>query len=150
MRSKVTVYTTIRVNGQAYASADAMPPDIREVYDRARAVIDGGTYRGPLSVLTRVSNRPSEAEAVPNTRIVVHGEESGSVNQMPGETRVVATVAGDRKTSAPTNQALPLDDAAIRSILAVDTARPESTTWRVVIAGMVVSAMLLAAYVFGW
>ena len=165
MRPKVTVNTTIRVNGQAYASADAMPSDIRQVDDRALAAIDGGTYRGPLSILTagfegdgnsndpvesRVSNRPIEAEAVSNTRIVVHGHESGSVNQMPGEIRVVATLAGDRKTSAQTNQAPPLDDEAIRSILAVDTARPESTTWRVIIAGMVVAAMLLAAFVFGW
>jgi hypothetical protein len=200
MASKVTVSTKIRVNGQAYANADAMPPAIRQLYERALASIDGGTYKGPLSIFiaksalkgdgnvgvehvaSRVSSPPTGGQAMSNTRnlsdlearsdqreraiertpaagprIVFNGEEYASVEAMPTETRrayegVLAMLAADRSTPAgtgPTNQAVHLDDEAIRSILAASPARPESTTWRLVIAGAVVAAMLLAGFMFG-
>lgn len=134
MTTQATASAMIRVDGQAYASADAMPPDIRQVYDRALAAIDGGTYRGPLSIFTggvtadgyssdqlQVSNPPTEAQAGSNTKIVVNGAEHA--DQMPAD--VCQCLTGD--------------------LLA-----EESTTWRVVIAGIVVTAMLMVAFLFGW
>lgn len=138
MTTKVTVTTKICVDGKAYPSADAMPPDIRQVYDRALEWIDGGTYRGPLSIFTggfkgngyssdhadlRVSNLPTDAQAV--SGIVVNGQES--TPQTHEGTRSIAS------SSVP-----------------MTAPRPESTTARLVIAGVVVAAMLTAAFVFGW
>ncbi len=134
MTTQATASAMIRVDGQAYASADAMPPNIRQVYDRALAAIDGGTYRGPLSIFTggvtgdgyssdklQVSNPATEAQAESNTMIVVNGAEYA--DQMPAD--VCQCLTGD--------------------LLA-----EESTTWRVVIAGIVVTAMLMVAFLFGW
>jgi len=52
MTTKVTLNSKISVDGQAYASADDMPSDTREVYERALEWVDGGMYKGPISIFT--------------------------------------------------------------------------------------------------
>lgn len=154
MATNISVKTKIRVNGREYGSVEEMPADIRQTYERALAMSAGGAHGGLLgSVAGSVS-----APAV-RTKIVFNGQEYASAEHMPAAVRrlyedVIATLQADEQnggglhTSGPPASAgaPPFGSAPVSSAVS-GVARPESTTMRLVIAGAVAAALLLAAFV---
>ncbi len=152
MATNISVKTRIRVNGREYASVEEMPADIRQTYERALAMSAGGAHGGLLgSVAGRVT-------AV-STKIVFNGQEYTSAEHMPAAVRrlyedVIATLQADERNSGDLNTSGPPASAGVAPIgaVAVSSAssglvRPESTTMRLVIAGAVAAALLLASFV---
>jgi len=149
MATNISVKTKIRVNGREYASVEEMPADVRQTYERALAMSVGGAHRGLLG---------SIGSAV-HTKIVFNGQEYTSAEHMPAAVRrlyddVIATLQSEKQNSAgpgaePVSAGSPLVDSTLaRASSAVSgVARPESTTMRLVIAGVVAAALLLAAFV---
>ena len=65
MNIKFNVKTKIRFNGQEYPSVEAMPPEVRQVYEQAL----------------------SKARVQTSTKVVFNGHTYGSLDEMPPELR---------------------------------------------------------------
>jgi len=91
LEAKINVTTNIRCNGQDYASAEEMPPDIRRAYEQAMASMkDSGGVQGSKT----------------STRIILNGKDYASVEEMPLDVRqlyerAICSVAatGDKSVS---------------------------------------------------
>ncbi len=151
MATNITVKTRIRVNGQEYASEDDMPPAIRQAYERAMANVRSGAARG----LVKASGVSADAHV--RTKITFNGQEFDSAAAMPTAIRklyddVMATLdaepssgrdAGAVQAQLPVGGSLSVSESAI----AMKAARPESTTARLLVAGVVIAALLLASVI---
>jgi DNA polymerase II small subunit/DNA polymerase delta subunit B len=65
MNIKFNVKTKIRFNGEEYAGVEAMPPEVRQAYERAM----------------------SNAHVYKSTKFTFNGQTYGSVDEMPAEVR---------------------------------------------------------------
>jgi len=78
METKITFRTRFKFNGKEYDSVDAMPPEVREAYERAMsAVAHAGENKTPL-VNIRTTTK---------MKIIFNGQEYASVDEMPPEIR---------------------------------------------------------------
>jgi len=73
-------------NGKEYASADAMPADERQVYERAMASLAGGSSSSSVGDNRQINVRTK-------TRLVVNGKEYASLDEMPADLRRVYDIA---------------------------------------------------------
>ena len=82
----------ITVNGQQYDSPEAMPPDVRRVYDEAMrtagASLAGGQSGGSTQVFTGQAG-PLGASVVVNRIITVNNRTYGSIDQLPPDVRAL-------------------------------------------------------------
>jgi hypothetical protein len=148
VRTNITVKTKIRVNGQDYGSVDALPPDLRQAYERALASMSAQTA-------------DKLALGSTQTKVAFNGQEYGSVDEMPAAARrlyegVMATVDANRngipdalETTAQGPNGSSLGPTSMTASVAGGIVRPDSTRGWLVIALVVVAAMLLGAFVFG-
>ena len=157
MATSIMVKTKIRLNGQEYSGVEEMPAEIRLLYERALAAVAGG---GDGSLLKSIAGSTSAtASAALSTKIVFNGQEYASVEQMPAAVRrlyedVIATIetaeksgAGAPASAGPASAGAPLFGSAPRSSATIEPLRAESTSMRLVIAGAVMAALLLASFV---
>jgi hypothetical protein len=140
------VKTKFRVNGQEYASLDAMPPAVRQAYERAMASVQNGPPRGLVSLSSSSTNTHVRS------KITFNGQEFDSAAPMPPAMRklyddVMAALDAERRgdQGGGVVQA-PLPAGGSLSVV-MSVAPPESTTWRLVIAGIVIAALLLGSLV---
>jgi len=147
----LTVKTKFRVNGQEYASLDAMPPAIRNAYERAMASVQNGTQHGLVNLPGSSTNTHVRS------KITFNGQEFDSTDAMPTAMRklyddVMATLDAERRAGqgggivqAPfgADGSLSFPQASV----VMSAAPPESTTWRLVIAAVVIAALFLASFV---
>jgi hypothetical protein len=77
--------TRIMFNGQEYASAEAMPEDVRKVYQQALAQLADADHNGIPDVLER--GGPGNVIGIQNSSITVNGKTYGSVGEMPALVR---------------------------------------------------------------
>ena len=145
MGATITIKTRLRVNGREYASVDELPPDLRRAY--ARAVARGSDAHhhltppgddAPLGIAAR-------------SRIVFNGQEYADVSQMPQEVRKLyddALATFDAEMSAPSTEAIGATQISAPA-LAVSAARPESTSTRLIIIGLLVAALFVVSFALG-
>ena len=72
MNIKFNVKTRIRFNGQEYASVEAMPPDVRQAFEKA---------------MSRARETQGQAGVHTSTKVVFNGREFASVLEMPPDVR---------------------------------------------------------------
>ena len=77
--------TRIMFNGQEYASAEAMPEDVRKVYQQALAQFADADHNGILDVVER--GGAGNVIGIQNSSITVNGKTYGSVGEMPALVR---------------------------------------------------------------
>src|SRR5438046_405754 len=77
--------TRIMFNGQEYASAEAMPEDVRKVYQQALAQLADADHNGIPDVLER--GGAGTVIGIQNSSITVNGKTYGSVGEMPALVR---------------------------------------------------------------
>jgi hypothetical protein len=77
--------TRIMFNGQEYASAEAMPEDVRKVYQQALAQLADADHNGIPDVLER--GGAGNVIGIQNSSITVNGKTYGSVAEMPALVR---------------------------------------------------------------
>jgi hypothetical protein len=77
--------TRIMFNGQEYASAEAMPEDVRKVYQQALAQLADADHNGIPDVLER--GGAGNVIGIQNSSITVNGKTYGSVGEMPALVR---------------------------------------------------------------
>lgn len=81
----------ITVNGQHYDSVDALPPDVRRIYDQAMKTIQPSQAGGQGSETTEVIHGPSgfgiRTNIVVRKKITVNNKTYGSVDEMPPDVR---------------------------------------------------------------
>jgi hypothetical protein len=77
--------TRIMFNGQEYASAEAMPEDVRKVYQQALAQLADSDHNGIPDVLERGGT--GNVIGIQNSSITVNGKTYGSVGEMPALVR---------------------------------------------------------------
>jgi hypothetical protein len=156
MPTNISVKTTIRVNGQDYGSVNDMPPEIRQAYEEALALMGGAKHGGFLDKLG--TGMRANVQMVPNAKVVFNGQEYGGVEQMPANVRrmyqaVIAAVETGSTPATPETgaavQAAPPNTGNSASFPTFPTAsvRLEASNWRpLLIAAAVV---LLAWLAFG-
>jgi hypothetical protein len=80
----------ITINGQHYDSPEAMPPDVRRMYDEAMRTagpsLASGQSGGSTQVFTGQAGRIG-ASVVVNRNIVVNDRTYGSIDELPTEVR---------------------------------------------------------------
>jgi cobalamin biosynthesis Mg chelatase CobN len=158
--TNITVKTKIRVNGVEYSSVEGMPADVREAYERVLSTLGTAKHKG----LVEFSATARDAPGGSNATIVFNGQEFSSVDQMPADVRhlydgVMATLDAERAAVAsgpgPSGPAQSIGRGRTSSLLVQassvtsDAVRPESTSARLVIAGIVIAALLLGSLWFG-
>jgi hypothetical protein len=79
--------TRIMFNGQEYASAEAMPEDVRKVYQQALAQLADADHNGIPDVLER--GGAGNVIGIQNSSITVNGKTYGSVGEMPALVRFI-------------------------------------------------------------
>jgi hypothetical protein len=150
MATNISVKTKIRVNGQDYESVNDMPPEVRQAYEQALAMMGGAQHGGFLDKLkngVRVN-----AQIVSNAKVVFNGQEYGRVEQMPPNVRrlyqavMAAVETGDippgtagAVPSVPPNAG----SSAAFPALPASGVRVESTNWRL---ALIAAAILLLAW----
>jgi hypothetical protein len=77
--------TRIFFNGQEYASAEAMPEDVRKAYQQALAQLADTDRNGIPDVLER--GGPGNVIGIQSSSITVNGKSYGSVGEMPALVR---------------------------------------------------------------
>jgi len=77
--------TRIMFNGQEYASAEAMPEDVRKVYQQALAQLADADHNGIPDGLAR--GGAGNVIGIQNSSITVNGKTYGSVGEMPALVR---------------------------------------------------------------
>jgi hypothetical protein len=77
--------TRILFNGREYASAEAMPEDVRKVYQQALAQLADADHNGIPDVLER--GGPGNVIGIQSSSITVNGKSYGSVAEMPALVR---------------------------------------------------------------
>jgi hypothetical protein len=85
--------TRIMFNGQEYASAEAMPEDVRKVYQQALAQLADAGHSGIPDVLER--GGAGNVIGIQNSSITVNGKTYGSVAEMPALNREPASAADE-------------------------------------------------------
>jgi hypothetical protein len=71
-------------NGREYSSADEMPPDVREVFERTMRLAADSDRDGVPDVF---EGKDGNVTSITRSRIVVNGREYGSVEEMPPDVR---------------------------------------------------------------
>jgi RNase P/RNase MRP subunit p29 len=71
-------------NGREYSSADDMPPDVREAFERTMRLTADSDRNGVPDVF---EGRDGNVTSVTRQKIVVNGREYGSVEEMPPDVR---------------------------------------------------------------
>jgi hypothetical protein len=169
MATNVTVKTKIRVNGQAYGSVEGLPADVRQAHERALARMSATTAEQLASGSTQTKlvfngeDGTTTTRIAANTTIRFNGREYTGVDKMPAALRrlfeaVIATVDANRNgmpdvletTAQETGRWLLAPTSMTASSAGGGVVRPDSTRSWLVIAGVVVAAMLLAALGFRW
>jgi len=83
--------TKITVNGQQYDSPEAMPPDVRRMYDDAMRTVGpslaSGQSSGSTQVFTGHAGQRFGASVVVNKVITVNNRTYGSLDELPPEVR---------------------------------------------------------------
>jgi hypothetical protein len=77
--------TRILFNGQEYASAEAMPDDVRKAYQQALAQLADADHNGIPDILER--GGAGNVIGIQNSSITVNGKTYGSVGEMPALVR---------------------------------------------------------------
>jgi hypothetical protein len=149
--------TNIRFNGRDYAGVEEMPEEVRQAYEQARATLPGANR--PESPDSSATGLPP---GVVSQKIIFNGQEYHSVNDMPATLRrlyadVMAAVdankggtpgglsiAGHPAGSDPLSGGQSTPSAPL-SLSTNVVMQAESTSWRLVIAGIVAA---LAAFTF--
>ena len=156
----------IVINGQAYDSPDAMPPDIREQYEAALRLAGGsGQAQAKIvqshviamvngKVVSAPSDLPSEARAElerlqasagssgVHTSITVNGVHYASLDDMPAETRAQYERAlAELSASGPAGK---IESAALRQMLRLRSSDEQRSAfpWRV-IGWLIIGALAL-------
>ncbi|MDA8101267.1 MAG: hypothetical protein M0042_16730 [Nitrospiraceae bacterium] len=89
---------TFKINGKEYRSVDEMPPEVREMYQKAMAALGGSQGDGAQTVVTRTVH----------SKINFNGKEYERVDEMPDTVRKVY----ESVMKAVERGALPGGDAA--------------------------------------
>jgi hypothetical protein len=79
--------TRIIFNGQQYASPEAMPENVRKMYQQALAQLADGDHNGIPDVLEHRGDGTMPVIGIQNSSITVNGKTYGSVEEMPGFAR---------------------------------------------------------------
>jgi hypothetical protein len=79
--------TRIMFNGQEYTSAEAMPEEVRKVYQQALAQLADADHNGIPDVLER--GGAQNVIGIQNSSITVNGKTYGSVGEMPALVRFI-------------------------------------------------------------
>ncbi len=79
--------TRIIFNGQEYASTEAMPDDVRKMYQQALGQLADADHNGIPDVLERRGDGAGTVIGVQNSSITMNGKTYGSVGEMPGFVR---------------------------------------------------------------
>jgi hypothetical protein len=156
MSTNITVKTKIRVNGQDYGSVNDMPPEVRQAYERALAMMRGAKPGGFLDKLG--SGARANVQVVSNAKVVFNGQEYASVEQMPAKVRqlyqvVMAAVETGGTPVAPeiggAAQSFPPNAGNSASFPTFPTAsvRLEATNWKPLLVAAAI--LLLAGLGFG-
>jgi hypothetical protein len=77
----------ITINGQTYDSPEAMPPDVRRLYDEAMRTVAGGPSGGSTQVVTGRIGEHAGASIVVNRTVTVNHRTYGSLDELPPEAR---------------------------------------------------------------
>ncbi|HEY7636188.1 MAG TPA: hypothetical protein VH763_11615 [Gemmatimonadales bacterium] len=85
--------TRIIFNGQEYASPEAMPEDVRRMYQQALAQFADADYNGIPDVLEGRGDAAKPVIGIQNSSITVNGKTYGSVEEMPGFARFLYEAA---------------------------------------------------------
>jgi hypothetical protein len=79
--------TRIIFNGQEYPSPEAMPENVRKMYQQALAQLADADHNGIPDVLERRGDGTMPVIGIQNSSITVNGKTYGSVGEMPGFVR---------------------------------------------------------------
>lgn len=79
--------TRIIFNGQEYPSTEAMPGDVRKMYQQALAQLADADRNGIPDVLEHRGEGAMPVIGIQNSSITVNGKTYGSVDEMPGFAR---------------------------------------------------------------
>jgi hypothetical protein len=75
----------ITFNGEEYTSVEAMPPDVRQLYELALSMTHDGNQDGVPDLLAQ--GLPGDATVIRTQQFVVDGVAYGSIDEMPPEVR---------------------------------------------------------------
>jgi hypothetical protein len=156
MSTNISVKTKIRVNGQDYGSVNDMPPEVRQAYEEALAVMRGAKHGRFLDKLG--SGMRANVQMVSNAKVVFNGQEYAGVEQMPAKVRqlyqaVMAAVESGGTPVAPeiggTVQAMPPNTGTSAPFPTFPTTSVhlETTNWKLLLVTAVI--LLLAWLGFG-
>jgi hypothetical protein len=81
--------TRIIFNGQEYTSLEAMPDDVRKLYQQALAQLADADHNGIPDVLERRADGAGNVIGIQSSSITVNGKTYGSVDEMPGWVRFI-------------------------------------------------------------
>jgi hypothetical protein len=81
--------TRIIFNGQDYSSTEAMPDDVRKLYQQALSQLADADHNGIPDVLERQGAGAGSVIGIQNSSITVNGKTYGSVEEMPRWVRFI-------------------------------------------------------------
>jgi hypothetical protein len=143
MNVKFNVKTKIRFNGKEYAGMEAMPPDIRKIYEQAL----------------------SKAQVRTSTKVVFNGQTYASLDEMPSELRsqydqVMAMLDKDHNgipdmletnqsaAQAPTSDSSTLIEAAPFTNTPEPASENNGRGMAVILIGILILAVLIVLLIF--
>jgi hypothetical protein len=81
--------TRIIFNGQEYSSTEAMPDDVRTMYQQTLSQLADADHNGIPDALERQGAGAGNVIGIQNSSITVNGKTYGSVEEMPGWVRFI-------------------------------------------------------------
>ena len=92
--------TRIIFNGQEYTSPEAMPDDVRKLYQQALAQLADADHNGLPDVLEPRADGAGNVIGIQSSSITVNGKTYGNVDEMPGWVRFIFKQAMRQLTPA--------------------------------------------------
>jgi hypothetical protein len=153
----------ITFNGQEYESPEAMPPEVRQLYQMMTSMLSDTNQDGLPDIFAGVAGDAAPA-TFQTTQFVVDGKAYGSLDELPAEARqkyeqALGQLDANRNgvpdlfessapsVSAPAPSAAPPTPAALPSLVQViGEPQPASRTTLLLVAGVIV--LLLAGVAF--
>jgi hypothetical protein len=149
----------IVVNGHEYSSADQLPPEAREAYDRAMGMLADRNGNGIPDVLEVALEKSAAASAgssgpamqiYTSHKIIVNGREYASLDEVPPETRrLLAAMQGrpGEKKAGWTDPLAPASRVPARGLLGTD---PMTMVWIALLVAGILMVFILPLVALLW
>ena len=146
---KISVTTNIRSNTQKFSSVDELPPDIREMYERAMASGEGNkliSTMGPKTFTKLVINgrEVDPTKAISEAEQKLYADVIELLRKAPAPTPTTTAPTADQSEATPRSTPVRPASSQQRVPAAVDTGWLTKQQWKLVLVVVVLAAAALA------